>query len=98
MLQNLSLGFLTKRDSNQSPQLQRIAGILKFRSYMSRYDTIELANNKGADQTAKWASWSAPLLFANTEERFSRVKAQIIIFLVLYVVGTQKNCLNETVL
>ena len=29
--QNLSLGFPSKRDSNQSPQLQRLAGILKFR-------------------------------------------------------------------
>ena len=32
MQQNLSSGFLTKRDSNESPQLQRLARILKFRS------------------------------------------------------------------
>ena len=30
---NLSLGFLTKRDSNQSPQLQRLARKLKIRLY-----------------------------------------------------------------
>ena len=29
--QNLSLGFPTKRDSNQSPQLQRLARKSKFR-------------------------------------------------------------------
>ena len=28
--QNLSSGFLTKPDSNQSPQIQRLARILKF--------------------------------------------------------------------
>ena len=28
--QNLSLGFVTKQDSNQSPQLQRLARELKF--------------------------------------------------------------------
>ena len=31
MQQNLSTGFLTKRDSNQSPQLQRQARKMKFR-------------------------------------------------------------------
>ena len=30
-LQNLSLGLLTKRDSNQPPQLQRLTRTLKFR-------------------------------------------------------------------
>ena len=30
MRENLSLGFPKKRDSNQSPQLQRLAGIVKF--------------------------------------------------------------------
>ena len=29
--ENLSSGFLTKQDSNQSPQLQRLARKLKFR-------------------------------------------------------------------
>ena len=32
-LQNLSSGFLTKRDSNQSPQLQRLARKLNFHLY-----------------------------------------------------------------
>ena len=31
------------------------------------------ANNKGADQS----DWPAPLLFANREDKFSRVKAQL---------------------
>ena len=47
MRPNLSSGFLTKQDSNQSPQLQRLARKLKF--CKSRYE----ANNKGADQTAR---------------------------------------------
>ena len=50
--------------------------------------------------------WSAPLLFANTEDRFSSIQAHIImktackkiIFFFDIVVGTQKNRLNETVL
>ena len=33
--QNLSSGFPTKRDSNQSPQLQRLAKKLKFRSFVA---------------------------------------------------------------
>ena len=49
--ENLSSGFPTKRDSNQSPQLQRRARKLKFRSKF-RYDTFQKTNNKGADQTA----------------------------------------------
>ena len=59
--QNLSLGFPTKRCSNQSPQLQRPARKLKFRLKQVRIK----ANNKGADQTARTRRWSVPLLFAN---------------------------------
>ena len=50
--QNLSLGFPTKLDSNQSPQLQRLARKLKVQS-KSRYDTFQWANNKSADQTVR---------------------------------------------
>ena len=50
--QNLSMGFPTKRDSNQSPQLQglvrKLNACIKF-----RYDTFKKANNKGADQSAR---------------------------------------------
>ena len=31
---------------------------------MSRYDTFQSANNKGADQAARMPGWSVPLLFA----------------------------------
>ena len=44
--ENLSSGFPTKRDSNQSPQLQRLASML-----VASLDMI-LSNNKGTDQTA----------------------------------------------
>ena len=47
--ENLSSGFPKKRDSNQSPQLQRLDRIVKFRSN----DTFQKANNKGAHQTAR---------------------------------------------
>ena len=36
---NLSSGFPTNRDSNQSPQLQRLARKLRFACGKSRYDT-----------------------------------------------------------
>ena len=44
--QNLSSGFPTKRDSNQSPQL------LPRRSKL-RVASLENANDKGADQSAR---------------------------------------------
>ena len=47
------------------------------------YNTFQLANNKGADQTAKirgCTGWSAPLLFANPDDRFSRIVAHIGIY------------------
>ena len=40
MLQNLFLGFPRKRDSNQSPQLQRLARKLKFRLQVACLDVI----------------------------------------------------------
>ena len=43
--QNLSSGFPTKLDLNQSPWLQTLVACSKF-----RYDTFQEANNKGADQ------------------------------------------------
>ena len=51
--QNLSLGFLTRQDLNQSPLLQRLVGILIFASSRSIYDTFQSANSKGTDQTAR---------------------------------------------
>ena len=49
--ENLSLGFLPKRVSNQSLQLQRLARKLKF--HLFTYNTFQKANNKCADQTAR---------------------------------------------
>ena len=46
--QNLSSGFPTKRDSNQSPHLQRLPRRSKL-----RVTSLENANNKGADQSAR---------------------------------------------
>ena len=48
-----SLGFPTKRDSNQSPQLQRLGKNWNFTCSKFTYDTFQKANNKGADQTAQ---------------------------------------------
>ena len=50
--------------------LQRLARILKVAWSKFRYYTFQLANYKGADQTA-------PLLFAHLEDRFSRVEANL---------------------
>ena len=51
---NLSSGFRTKLDSNQSPQLQKLARKLKGRIYSKlRFGTFQNRKNKGADQTAQ---------------------------------------------
>ena len=70
--QNLSCGFLTKRDSNQSPQLQRFARKLKFR-LLASLDMIcsKMRITKALKSLSGWAGWSAPLLFANPKDRFS---------------------------
>ena len=75
--QNLSLGFLTKRDSNQPAQLQSLAGKMKFRLWQDillskKRKTKALISLHGC------AGWSGPLLFAKTEDRFSRIEAHII--------------------
>ena len=78
MRQNLSSGCSTKPDSNQSPQLQRLARELNFSLiiilnmilYHKRI-TKELIRLRGC------AGWSAPLLFANPRRQFSHVEAQL---------------------
>ena len=75
--------FPTKRDSNQSPQLQRLAKI-KI-SLVASLDMI-LSNKRIAKALIRLrgcAGWSAHVLFANPEDRFSRVQAQIMITTVL---------------
>ena len=46
--QNLSSGFPTKQDSNQSPHLQSLPRRSKL-----RLASLDNANNKGADQSAR---------------------------------------------
>ena len=47
-----SSGFPSKRVSNRSSQLLRLARKLKFHLKLT-YDTFKKANNKGADQAAR---------------------------------------------
>ena len=54
--QALSSGFPTKRDSNKSPQLQRLARNLKYARNKHRCGTFYSANNKCADHTARMRS------------------------------------------
>ena len=66
MQQNWSSGFPTNRDSNQSPQLQRLARKLKFILLVASLDMIisEKGITKALISLRGWAGWSAPLLFA----------------------------------
>ena len=71
MRQNLSLGFLTKRESNQSPQLQRLARKLEFRLVAS-LDMIlsKKLITKALISLRRCTGWSASLLFANLKTGF----------------------------
>ena len=51
--ENLSSRFPTKRVSNQSPQLQRLARKLKFHLQQVYIRYFTKSNNKDADQTAR---------------------------------------------
>ena len=77
--QNLSSGFLTKRDSNQSPQLQRLARNFKI-SLVASLEMIlsKTRITKALISLRGCAGWSAALFFANPEDRFSRVEAQLV--------------------
>ena len=71
--ENLSLGFPTKRDSNQPAQLQRLAKKLTFASSKSRYDTFQKVNTKGLIRLHPCAGWAVPVLFAYPRRQaFSR--------------------------
>ena len=68
--QNLSSGFLTKPDSIQSPQLQRlISSVAILYIILPKIRTKVLISMRGC------AGWSAPLLFSNTKDRLSHVEA-----------------------
>ena len=67
--ENLSLEFSTIGISNQSPQLQRLAGNLHFACSKFGYYTFQKLNNKGADQSARMRWWSAPVLYAYSKRQ-----------------------------
>ena len=71
-------GFLTKRDLNQYPQL-KIENLL-----VASLDMI-LSNKRITMVLIRLrvcAGWFAPLLFANTKDRFSHVEAKYIVCIV----------------
>ena len=74
--ENLSFGFPAKWDTNQPAQLQRQARKMKISLVasldMERYKT---RITKALIRLRGCAGWSAPVLFANTDNRFSRVEA-----------------------
>ena len=69
--QNLSWGFLTKPDSIQSPQLQRLISLEAILYII----LPKIRIIKALISMCGFAGWSSPLLFANTEDRFSHVEA-----------------------
>ena len=74
---NLSSGLPTKRDSNQSPLLQRQA---RIGIWLVTSLTMILSNKritKALISLRGCAGCSATLLFANPEDRFSRIEAQL---------------------
>ena len=79
---NLSSGFPTKRDSNQSPQLQRLARKSKFACSKFRDGTFQNANYNGADQSAQAGLRLCCL--QTTKDRFSRVEAHMIVNTFIY--------------
>ena len=76
MWENVSSGFLTKWDSNQSPQLQKLARKLTNILLVSGINMI-LSNKwmtKALIRLSRCAGWYALLLFANPEVRFSPIQ------------------------
>ena len=67
--ENLSSGFPTKRVLNQSLRLNRLARYWNFSRSKCRYDSSKKADNNVADETARCAGWSAPLLLQIIEDR-----------------------------
>ena len=73
MKENLSSGFPTKWDSNQSPHLQRVARKLTY--HLASLDMIlsKERRTKALIRLRGFADWSAPLLFASPRRQvFSR--------------------------
>ena len=62
-----------KRDSNQSPQLQRLARVVKVRFSVANFDMI-LSNMRitmAMTRLRVCSDSSAPMLFGNHKDRFS---------------------------
>ena len=77
--QNLSSGFPTKLDSNQSPHLPRLAREFEISPVASLYGNFQKANNKGADQSAQMRMLVCAFVVRQPlEDRFSHVEAHIV--------------------
>ena len=79
--ESLSLGFLTRTEVIPKPACSATETSLKIEiSFVASLDII-LANKRITKELIRLrgcAVWGAPLLFANTEERFSCVKVHMI--------------------
>ena len=70
--------FLTKRDSNKSPHLQRLARKLKFHLWQVYIWYFAKSDNKGADQTARMRRLVCACVVRQLpEDRFSRGEAHM---------------------
>ena len=81
MQENLSLGFLTRSDTNQNVQSQRMARSLKIQIYVVKGLYYLCSENKGTNQlnflvTAKLIRCA--FVFTYAKGRFSHDAAQII--------------------
>ena len=76
--ENLSSGFPSKRDSNHSPQLRRLARILKF--LLKQIDMILSSKRikKALISLRGCAGWSVTVLFA-PPDRFCRHEAHLVL-------------------
>ena len=97
--ENLSSGFPTKRVSNQSPQLLRLARKLKFHLYQVYiYNTFQKANYKGADQSALMCRLVCTCVVRNpSEDRFSHDEAHMYMYVQTLVVLTCKMYINNQI-
>ena len=63
MPENLSSGFLTRSDTKQSVQLQKMARSLKFPIYEEKELYYPCSKNKGADQLHSYCEADLRLCF-----------------------------------
>ena len=91
--ENLSSGFPSKRDSNQSPQQQRQSRKLNFTSSLLTHEIFQKANNKDADQTARMRRLVCLRLCCSQapESRFSRDETHMSLLKILKLAITNKS-------